>query len=282
MIEPFNLAIAIPDSALSDEMTKRDKSIKVSQFARACSIFRVNQIYIYHDDTSPPRSNDYHLLKTLLCYLDTPQYLRKQLFPHMKELEFAGILHPLKSPHHKQRQDAKDIKIGDIRVGVIVDIKGSLYVNAGLEPLVKFIGPGVVGQKVNIKFTSIYPILQATEADEKDIKGIYWGYKVNAVPSLLPLLKRINDSEIVITSRKGACLSSIEPKFVERIKSTQRLLVIFGSPQRGIPEMLTRTGYHKDKNGFMINMFPFQGTATVRLEEAMLGTLAIVNHILNR
>jgi len=126
MIESFNLAIAIPDSALSDEMTKRDKTIKVSQFARACSIFRVNQIYIYHDDTSPPRSNDYHLLKTLLCYLDTPQYLRKQLFPHMKELEFAGILHPLKSPHHKQRQDAKDIKIGDIRVGVIVDIKGSL------------------------------------------------------------------------------------------------------------------------------------------------------------
>jgi predicted SPOUT superfamily RNA methylase MTH1 len=124
--------------------------------------------------------------------------------------------------------------------------------------------------------------LQATEADEKDIKGIYWGYKVNAVPSLLTLLKRINDSEIVITSRKGACLSSIERKFVERIKSTQRLLVIFGSPQRGIPEMLTRTGYDKDKYGFMINMFPFQGTATVRLEEAMLGTLAIVNYIVNR
>ena len=32
----------------------------------------------------------------------------------------------------------------------------------------------------------------------------------------------------------------------------------------------------------MINMFPFQGTETVRLEEAILGTLAIVNHSISK
>ena len=31
---------------------------------------------------------------------------------------------------------------------------------------------------------------------------------------------------------------------------------------------------------FVVNSFPMQGTRTVRLEEAILGILAIVNHIL--
>ena len=32
---------------------------------------------------------------------------------------------------------------------------------------------------------------------------------------------------------------------------------------------------------FAVNMFPFQGTATVRLEEALFGTLAILNYVLS-
>ena len=79
--------VAIPDSALSDEQTKRDKSIKIAQFARACSIFRVKRIYIYHDSLSQFEREDPNLLKTILQYLDTPQYLRKILYPRMHQLE---------------------------------------------------------------------------------------------------------------------------------------------------------------------------------------------------
>ncbi|MGI0036243.1 MAG: putative RNA uridine N3 methyltransferase, partial [Nitrososphaera sp.] len=71
-----NFWVAIPDSALSDEQTKRDKSIKIAQFARACSIFRVNRIYIFHDALSQFEKEDANLLKTVLRFLDTPQYLR--------------------------------------------------------------------------------------------------------------------------------------------------------------------------------------------------------------
>jgi predicted SPOUT superfamily RNA methylase MTH1 len=91
-----DLWIAIPDSSLSDEQTKRDKSIKIAQFSRACSIFRVKRVYIYHDSLSHFEKDDPHLLKTILRYLDTPQYLRKMLFPMMRDLQYAGILHPIR------------------------------------------------------------------------------------------------------------------------------------------------------------------------------------------
>ena len=84
--------IAIPDSSLSDEQTRRDKTIKIGQFARACSIFRVKKIYVYHDKTANSTQEDFSLLVTVLRYLDTPQYLRKLLYPHKVELEYEIII----------------------------------------------------------------------------------------------------------------------------------------------------------------------------------------------
>src|SRR5690242_7440417 len=133
-----NLWVAIPDSSLSDEQTKRDKSAKIAQFARACSIFRIKRVYIYHDPLSQFEKEDPLLLQTILRYLDTPQYLRKILYPKMSQLEFAGILHPIKAPHHKPAQDIKTVRAGDIRTGVIVKVKGALFVEVGLGSLVPF------------------------------------------------------------------------------------------------------------------------------------------------
>ena len=36
----------------------------------------------------------------ILKYLETPQFLRKRLFPKMNDLKFAGVLHPLRIPSH--------------------------------------------------------------------------------------------------------------------------------------------------------------------------------------
>ncbi|MBV9668398.1 MAG: hypothetical protein JO327_09745, partial [Nitrososphaeraceae archaeon] len=147
-----NIWIAIPDSSISDEQTKRDKSIKVSMFARACSIFRVSRIYIYHDKTSRIDREDTNILKILLRYLDTPQYLRKILYSHMPQLEYAGILHPIKAPHHKKFEDIKHVRAGDIRVGVIILLKGIPYVDIGLGVLVPYEGYRKrEGEKVNVK-----------------------------------------------------------------------------------------------------------------------------------
>ena len=274
-----NLWITIPDSSLSDEQTKRDKSIKIAQFARACSIFRVKRIYIYHDSLSHFEKDDLHLLKTILRYLDTPQYLRKILFPMMHELQYAGILHPIKAPHHKVVEDIKKIKAGDVRTGVVVKVKGQLFVEVGLGSIVPFMGEGFEGKKVNVRFTESYPNLKAVQAVEEDLFD-YWGYEVKEVPSISKLLTSVEKTDIIITSRKGRHFKNIEAKLAEHTTSVQNILVAFGSPKHGLHDILTKEGASIKPYEYVVNMFPNQGTETVRLEEAVLGTLAILNNAL--
>jgi methyltransferase len=274
-----NLWITIPDSSLSDEQTKRDKSIKIAQFARACSIFRVKRIYIYHDSLSHFEKDDPNLLKIILRYLDTPQYLRKILFPMMHQLQYAGILHPIKAPHHRVAEDIKKIKAGDIRTGVVVKVKGQLFVEVGLGSLVPFLGEGFEGKKVNVRFTESYPNLKAVQAVEEDLFD-YWGYEVKEVPSISKLLTSVEKTDIIITSRKGRHFKNIEAKLAEHTTSVQNILVAFGSPKHGLHDILTKEGASIKPYEYVVNMFPNQGTETVRLEEAVLGTLAILNNAL--
>jgi methyltransferase len=274
-----NLWITIPDSSLSDEQTKRDKSIKIAQFARACSIFKVKRIYIYHDSLSHFEKDDPHLLKTILRYLDTPQYLRKILFPMMHQLQYAGILHPIKAPHHRVVDDIKKIKAGDIRTGVVVKVKGQLFVEVGLGSLVPFMGDGFEGKKVNVRFTESYPNLKSVQAIEEDIFD-YWGYEVKEVPSISKLLTSVEETDIIITSRKGRHFKNIEAQLADHAKSVQNILVAFGSPKYGLHDILAKEGASTKPYRYVVNMFPNQGTETVRLEEAVLGALAILNSAL--
>lgn len=272
--------VTIPDSSLSDEQTKRDKSIKIAQFARACSIFRVKRVYIYHDSLSHFEKDDSQLLKTILRYLDTPQYLRKMLFPMMHQLQYAGILHPIKAPHHRVVEDIQKVKAGDIRTGVIVKVKGQLFVEVGLGSPVPFVGKGHEDKRLNVRFISSYPNLKAVQATEQDIHD-YWGYEVKEIGSISRFLSSVEKSVIIITSRKGRYLKNIEAELAERIKNVQNILVAFGAPKHGLHEILANEGASIKPDHYVVNMFPNQGTETVRLEEAVLGALAILNSTLH-
>ena len=275
-----DLWVTIPDSSLSDEQTKRDKSIKIAQFARACSIFRVKRVYIYHDSLSHFEKDDSQLLKTILRYLDTPQYLRKMLFPIMHQLQYAGILHPIKAPHHRVVEDIKKVKAGDIRTGVIVKAKGQLFVEVGLGSPVLFVGKGHEGKRVNARFTSSYPNLMAVQATEQDIPD-YWGYEVKEIGSISRLLSSVEKSVIIMTSRRGRYFKNIEAELAERIKNVQNIIVAFGAPKHGLHEILAKEDASIKPDQYVVNMFPNQGTETVRLEEAVLGALAILNSTLH-
>ena len=56
----------------------------------------------------------------------------------------------------------------------------------------------------------------------------------------------------------------------------ESLLVVFGSPEKGVHEIIGGR-MNKVQNSKSLNFFPNQATETVRLEEALLGTLAIIN-----
>jgi methyltransferase len=280
---PVNFWVAIPDSSISDQQAKRDKSIKIAQFARAFSIFRVKRVYIYHDKTSEINNNDARILKTILGYLDTPQYLRRRLYPITPDLEFAGILHPIKAPHHKKFEDVKSIKPGDTRVGVALKFKGVMHVDVGLGTMIpcENISPSEEGKKVNVKFISRHPKLRVTKASAEDVNNGYWGYEILQVPSLHGLLKETKtkkNTEIMITSRDGSPFKKVEYDLLRSLNFVRNLLVVFGAPKRAVEQILSGEGQSIERYKFTVNMFPFQGTDTVRLEEAIFGSLAILNN----
>ena len=265
----MNISIAIPDSSLSDDSTKLGKSRKVSEIARACAIFRIDTIYIYNESNN---RNDSHLLVTILKYLETPPFLRKRLFPKVNELKFAGVLHPLKIPSHITPANVKKIKTGDVREGIIVSAKGKYYVDFGINHLIPYHGKLKIGSRITAQFKKGFPDFEIKEISDESISE-YWGYKVKERGSLFSLMSSWQGN-IILTSRKGKTITNSIVKNYS--KSKDPLLLVFGSPTKGIHEILGGR-IKQTQNAKILNFFPSQATETIRLEEAILGTLTVLN-----
>jgi len=265
----LKLSVAIPESALSDDSLKIDKTRKISVLARACSIFKIDTIYVYQDGNN---KQDGSLLVMILKYLETPQFLRRRLFPKMNDLKFAGVLQPLKIPSHITPANPKRINKGDVREGIIVSIKGKKFVDVGINQLIQFFGKTSVGKRATIQFKEGYPKFSVKEIDKSEVP-VYWGYTVKERANLFSLLNEWKGN-IIITSRKGK--TATKEQISKYTKSDQPTLIVFGSPEKGVHEILG--GKMKNvQNAKTLNFFPDQATQTVRLEEALLGTLAIIN-----
>jgi predicted SPOUT superfamily RNA methylase MTH1 len=154
------------------------------------------------------------------------------------------------------------------------------YVDVGLDFPIPFLGQGKDGQKIIVKFIDSYPKLKAIQATESDIEKEYLGYDILIINSIDEFLKKIDQKTFVVfTSKKGIVLKYKEFEFKEIIKKFDSLLIVFGSPSKGIHEIYPT--FQKINNSMYLNIFPLQKTETIRLEEAILGTLTIFNHFLN-
>ena len=265
----MKLSVAIPESSLSDESTKMDKTRKISVLARACAIFQVETIYVYQEGNN---KEDGNLLVTILKYLETPQFLRKRLFPKMNELKFAGVLQPLKIPSHITPANPKKINEGAIREGIVVGIKGKRFVDVGINQLIPYFGKESIGKRITIQFKKGYPDFLVKEIQRSE-SPVYWGYQIRERANLFSLMKEWKGN-MIITSRKGKNVT--REQLAKYLESQQPTLLIFGSPAKGVHEILG--GKMKNvQNAKSLNFFPNQATETVRLEEALLGTLSIIN-----
>ena len=269
----MSLSIAIPDSSLLDESTILFKTKKISMIARTCAIFKIKQIFIYQDEKG--NKNDSALLSTSLKYLETPQYFRKQLFPKSNLLKYAGVLQPLNISSHLTTSNQKMIKIGDIRDALIINYKGKKFLDIGINKPIQYFGKMKSGTRIAIQIKTTQPKLTAKEISRKDIKD-YWGYSVKERSNLLSVLSAW-DGKIILTSKKGKNFTITEAK--KMFESNEPILIVFGTTNKGVYDILG-TDIKKIQNSKIFNFFPKQGTQTVRLEEAILGTLSVIN-ILN-
>ena len=266
----MNLSIAIPDSSLLDESTILNKTKKISMLARACAIFKVNQIFIYQDGKL--NKNDSALLSTSLKYLETPQYFRKEIFPKTQLLKYAGVLQPLNISSHLTTANQKMIKIGDVRDALIINYKGKKFLDIGINKHIQYFGKMKAGSRIAIQIKNTQPELAVKEISRDDIKD-YWGYNVKERTNLLSILSTWN-GKIILTSKKGKNFTILDAK--KMTEPDEPILIVFGTTSKGIHGILG-TDIKKIQNAKIYNFFPYQATQTIRLEEAILGILSIIN-----
>ena len=238
--------------------------------ARACAIFKINQIFIYQDKKGI--KNDSMLLSTSLKYLETPQYFRKQLFPKTKLLKYAGVLQPLNISNHLTTSNQKMVKIGDIRDALIINYKGKKFLDIGINKHIPYFGKMKSGTRIAVKIKTTQPKFTIKEISKETIKD-YWGYVVKERTNLFSLLSTWK-GKIILTSKKGKIFTISDAK--KMTESKESMLIVFGTTKKGVYDILG-TDIKKIQNTKIFNFFPNQATQTVRLEEAILGTLSIIN-----
>jgi hypothetical protein len=279
-------SVAIPGSVVSDTPHLREKTAKLGAIARACSIFGVTEILLYHDDLYRARAADLEFCSDILTYIETPQYLRKRLFKLSPTLRFTGILPPLQIPPHNVSSSVAQVRVGDCREGVVVAHSGSFVdVDAGLKETVKCQGSYRVGARVTLQFIELGrglhgAIVEASKMilSQPDIQPVYWGYSVNKIESLGKALKAQPWDLKVGTSRYGVAVQDALPSLSKDLKSSRSTVVAFGSPKLGLGEILRKEKLDpKETFDYFVNTAPDQQTATVRTEEAILVTLGLLN-----
>ena len=272
MIGGSETTILIPSSTTMESADLRIRTLKVGQIARAAAVFRVDRIVIYRDR----EFDDSRFISRVLQYAETPQYLRKRLFPRERSLRYVGILPPLRTAHHPTSSKVSTLKVGEFRVGLVVDEVGSdngAWVDIGVErPLpLKTASRYEVGQRLNVRVFSLKP-LAAEPVDRSEIPH-YWGYETEVIPNLDEYV-RSSDRLVVATSRQGLTATPDLLRQTVRQGRKRGLEVVFGSPARGVDAFLSSETM---EGCCVINTIPHQGTETVRLEEAIVATLAQVN-----
>ena len=274
------LAVAIPVSIVSDIPHIREKTLKIGLVGRAAAIFRVNEIVVFSDNPGADQKLDRDMIVTLLSYMETPQYLRKRLFKIKSELRYAGILPPLRTPHHPLAKRARDLKVGDYREGVIMSITDSgSIVDMGVERPALLPDQKIpVNTRVTVKVANLGKRPRVSLADREEIEA-YWGYTVTSSKASFGKIAKSGAYNLVVaTSKMAPSLMSAVDELAERWKKSSNVLLAFGAPSHGLQEIVAQEKLGLDDVAdFTVNTIPDQGTETVRTEEALYASLAMLN-----
>ena len=275
-----NITIAIPASIISDTPHLREKTAKIGLIGRAAAIFRINEIIIYADNPKMDQKYDLSLISTLLSYMETPQYMRKEIFKLSPDLQYAGILPPLRTPHHPSDGNIKNLKPGEFREGYLIKkTKEGLLIDIGLKnPAIMYDKQFASQKRLTVKITNINNQVEVQIADPDQITQ-YRGYKISVEKkSLFTLLQNRRFDLTIGTSKFGASIPKTESLLEKKWKDANIVLIAFGAPTRGLHQIAKEEGKNLDNiMDFVLNLIPNQGTETIRTEEAVLTSLAVLN-----
>ncbi|PSQ40530.1 hypothetical protein BRD07_07130 [Halobacteriales archaeon QS_9_68_42] len=267
-------SVLVPSSLTREAEDKREATRKLGYVARAAVIFRVDRLVVFPDRGSEGRFGD-GFVGTVLEYAATPPYLRKEAWGRRDELEYVGVLPPLRVA---SRTGSGSDGSGSLRQGIVTEVgpDGRVRVNCGLQHPISLPSDGEYekGERVTIRVSSRRPV-RAKIVDEPPP-----GFDVERA-TIEDALTRPDGGVRIAASRHGETLSVDRlGQLVERIDDD--VTVAFGAPERGLPEILDCAPGEEAPNDdeptarfdLWLDTVPNQGSEVVRTEEAMFATLA--------
>jgi methyltransferase len=260
------LAVSIPDTVTEEKESPRDKIVKLGAIARASAIYGVDVIEVFRD---PKGRGEGEAIGTVLQYLETPQYLRRRLFPLNETLRFAGLLPPLRIPSHKPRVPFDRVSVGEVREGIV---NGDGTIDIGLDVAPRLGSAAPAGRRATVRISSTHP--PVAEVVTKEQAGVYWGYSVE----MTQMEEVFTDARFkvkVATSKFGTPLQDALGRLRDLLGGADGVKVIFGSPSRGLFDMAGPD--LAQKVDLVLNLFPAQQVETVRTEEALFAGLGLLS-----
>ncbi len=264
--------VLVPSSLARDAVNKREATRKLGYVARAAAVFRVDRLDVFPD---PDGESAYggEFVETVLAYAATAPYLRKDAWGRRDELEFAGVLPPLRI---SSRTGSGSDGSGSLRQGIVTQVgsDGRVRVNCGLQHPISLIVPDDMsvdeGERVTVSVSSREPV-RARLVDDP-IPGF-----VVARTALEDALARDDAGYRIAASRHGVPLTAGSLQSLVTRLDREGFTLAFGAPGRGLPAILdvdpddgpTPGGFDR-----WLNTVPHQGSETIRTEEAMFASLA--------
>ena len=249
----YTVTLALPGSIVANAQTAELKTYLCGQIARAAVVFNIDEIVVFSDrrtpgDSSKPIEGRFQgavkganfdadvFLARILQYLETPQYLRKLLFPVHKDLRYAGLLNPLDCPHHP-RMNA----FPAYREGVVVDTPPDggqcSHVNVGLgkdividRRLQKNVRVTVKVDK-STRYERVVRGVAVSANEPREEAGIYWGYSTRIASGLTAVMEEgpYGGYDLTIgTSERGALIEETDFDQESKANGFEHLLVVLG------------------------------------------------------
>jgi predicted SPOUT superfamily RNA methylase MTH1 len=135
-----------------------------------------------------------------------------------------------------------------------------------------------INKRVTVRIKKVERHVEVELADRYGIPE-YWGYAITVEKYPFGKLVKSGGFDLSIaTSKYGAPFAESAEKIAQKWKGANTVLLAFGAPARGLYKIVENEGLCLDDVvDFVINTIPMQGTETVRTEEALIASLAILN-----
>ncbi|KAJ6768949.1 CLASS IV SAM-BINDING METHYLTRANSFERASE-RELATED [Salix koriyanagi] len=299
------VSVAISGSIINNAQSLELATRLAGQIARAATIFRIDELVVF-DNKSSYEKEDRSLTTgnnsdenesgaaffvRILRYLETPQYLRKALFPKHYSLRFVGMLPPLDAPHHLRKHEWAPFREG-VTLNEKVPNSGETLVDVGLSKNVavnQVLEPGIrvtVAMGTNRNLDADPPRQVVSLLKPMEEAGMYWGYRVRYASNISSVFKdcpyKGGYDHLIGTSEHGLVINSSELS----LPAFRHLLIAFGG-LAGLEESIEEDSNLKGKNvrevfDSYLNTCPHQGSRTIRTEEAIFISLQYFQDPINR